>query len=109
MHERRFDNNVHAAFLTVQGAILMDTVQNGDTVSTTVPEGVAGQVYVILVRGDHDVTDANTLAGPAILEVVDKVDAPNGFEAGEGEADEAGSDDEGSEGAELVERCVEAS
>lgn len=76
----------------------MDAVQNGDTVSTTVPEGVAGQVYVILVRGDYDVTDANTLAGPAILEVADKVSPPTGFEAGEGGAEETGSDDEDSEG-----------
>jgi len=69
-HERR-DTDVHAAFLTVQGAILMGTVQEGSEFTTTIPDGVAGQVYVILVRGGDDVTDRNTLAGPAILEVPD--------------------------------------
>lgn len=70
VHERR-DGNIYAAFLTAQGAILASTQQNGDTFATEVPEGIAGQVYVILVNGHNDVHDRNTVAGPAILEVAD--------------------------------------
>jgi len=88
-HDRRVDGNIYAAFLTVQGAVLVEAVQTGDSVSTTVPDGVAGQVYVLLVRGDGDVTDANTLAGPAVLEVADVV--------GSGATED--------EGEEIVERC----
>lgn len=84
VHDRRIDGNVYAAFLTVQGAVLVEAVQNGDSVSTTVPDGVAGQVYVLLVRGDGGVTDANTLAGPAVLEVADAVGSGATEDEGEG-------------------------
>lgn len=37
--------------------------------TVTVPEGLAGTVYVILTNSSTEVTDANTVAGPAILEL----------------------------------------
>ena len=45
----------------------------GNQVSANIPAGVAGQTYVILTGTDAPVTDANTLAGPAIIDVEDCV------------------------------------
>lgn len=45
----------------------------GNQVSANIPAGVAGQVYVILTATEDDVTDANTIAGPAIIDVSDCV------------------------------------
>ena len=45
----------------------------GNMVSANIPAGVAGQTYVILTPSADDVTDASTLAGPAIIDVADCV------------------------------------
>ncbi|KAL3480800.1 ferritin-like domain-containing protein [Aspergillus californicus] len=62
--------NVHAAFITVTGPMWAAAVSHGEGGFTvTVPEGIAGQSYVVLTNGDKQATDDNILAGPAIIEV----------------------------------------
>jgi len=65
---------VQAAFITVTGPIFADTkvVNNGMSFQVVVPSGVAGQTYVLLTQcGIKTVTDDNTVAGPAIIDVTD--------------------------------------
>ncbi len=46
----------------------------------TIPEGISGQVYVLLSRSEEDFSDANVIAGPAIIEVeAEMTDLPEGY------------------------------
>lgn len=65
--------NTYAAWAAVTGPIFTNVTlsSNGQSAWTEVPKGVAGQSYVVLVKGDKKVTDENILAGPAIVEVGD--------------------------------------
>ncbi|KAK5089926.1 hypothetical protein LTR05_000094 [Lithohypha guttulata] len=74
-HERRArrDRTVYAAFVTAMGAIVMEVEVKGNTVTTTVPEGIAGQVYVVLTTNSRNFHDRYTIAGPAIIEVEDQL------------------------------------
>ncbi|KAK5953866.1 hypothetical protein OHC33_005137 [Knufia fluminis] len=93
VHQRR-EGEIYAAFLTVEGAILAKTEQDGNSFAVTVPQGVAGQVYVVLVDSKSDVTDRTTVAGPAIVEVQDvlKMDKPANATMSEGEGEVQGGD-----------------
>jgi hypothetical protein len=65
---------VQAAFITVTGPIFADAVvvNNGMSFQIVVPAGVAGQTYVLLTQcGIKTVTDENTVAGPAVIDVTD--------------------------------------
>lgn len=62
--------DLFAAFITVTGPIWTPAVAQGNGAFTvTVPEGVMGQSYLVLTKGNTGATDDNILAGPAIVEV----------------------------------------
>ncbi|KAJ5761987.1 uncharacterized protein N7511_005369 [Penicillium nucicola] len=62
--------DINAAFITVTGPIWAPLESMGDGKFTvTVPQGVAGQSYVVLTKGNKMATDDNIVAGPAIVEV----------------------------------------
>jgi hypothetical protein len=62
--------DIMAAFITVTGPVWAPLESMGEAKFTvTVPEGVAGQSYVVLVKGNNMATDDNIVAGPAIVEV----------------------------------------
>lgn len=62
--------DVYAAFITVTGPIWAPLSCTGPGKFTvTIPQGVAGQSYVVLTKGNTQATDDNILAGPAIIEV----------------------------------------
>lgn len=64
-------SNLHAAFITVTGPIWAPLHYRGDkTFTTTIPDGIAGQSYVVITKGKTQVTDDNIVAGPAIIEVI---------------------------------------
>ncbi|KAJ5204233.1 uncharacterized protein N7498_005112 [Penicillium cinerascens] len=64
-------NNLYAAFITVTGPVWAPLTYKGDkTFSVTIPQGVAGQSYVVITKGKKHVTDDNIVAGPAIVEVI---------------------------------------
>lgn len=68
------NTTIQAAFLTVNGPVFAAATQIAPgTFSVRIPATVAGQVYVILTSSATDVSDASTLAGPAILEVQDNL------------------------------------
>lgn len=63
-------SNLHAAFITVTGPIWTPLHFTGDkTFTATIPDGIAGQSYVVITKGKTKVTDDNIVAGPAIIEV----------------------------------------
>jgi hypothetical protein len=58
-----------AAFITVTGPIFSEiTVVNGGF-SAQVPQGVAGQSYMVITSSNQAVSDATVAAGPLIVEV----------------------------------------
>lgn len=59
-------SSLFAGFLNGQTATVVPLESD---MSVTVPEGLAGTVYVIITNSSTEVTDANTVAGPAILEL----------------------------------------
>jgi hypothetical protein len=62
--------DINAAFITVTGPVWAPLESMGEGKFTvTVPEGVAGQSYVVLTKGNKMATDDNIVAGPAIVEV----------------------------------------
>lgn len=60
---------IYAAFMTVTGPIFVKVEKKGDKFAVVVPKGVNGQSYVILTSSNTGVTDDNTIAGPAIVEI----------------------------------------
>ncbi|KAJ6001177.1 hypothetical protein N7481_001586 [Penicillium waksmanii] len=60
--------NVYAAFITVTGPVWAPLESTGDgNFEVTIPEGVTGQSYVVLTKGNKQASDDNILAGPAIV------------------------------------------
>lgn len=71
-------DQVYAAFITVTGPVWADLKSMGNGEFTvTVPEGIMGQSYVVLTKGDKQVTDENIRASPAILQVGPIVGTPS--------------------------------
>ncbi|KAJ5663163.1 hypothetical protein N7507_003894 [Penicillium longicatenatum] len=63
-------SSLYAAFITVTGPVWAPLNSSGDGMFTvTIPNGVAGQSYVVLTKGNTMATDDNIVAGPAIVEV----------------------------------------
>ncbi|KAL9129443.1 MAG: hypothetical protein Q9217_002117 [Psora testacea] len=63
-------SGVMGAFLTSKEPVYFKVTSDGkDGWKGSVPEGVAGQSYVVLTEGKAGVEKGNVLAGPAILEV----------------------------------------
>ncbi|KAJ5612145.1 hypothetical protein N7510_005339 [Penicillium lagena] len=62
--------DLYAAFITVTGPIWAPlSFMGSGKFTVTIPEGVAGQSYVVLTKGNTQATDDNIVAGPAIIEV----------------------------------------
>lgn len=67
IHDSKY---AYAAFITVTGPIFANTESTGNgNFVVTVPEGINGQSYVVLTSSNESVTDDNTIAGPAIIEI----------------------------------------
>lgn len=62
----------YVAFLTVDGAKIVEAQVGNGVVTVKVPEGLMGQTYVVLTTSKTGVTDQTTLAGPAIIEITAK-------------------------------------
>ncbi|KAI5851359.1 Ferritin/ribonucleotide reductase-like protein [Morchella snyderi] len=60
---------IYAAFMTVTGPIFVKAQKVGDKFAIVIPQGINGQSYVILTSSNTGVTDDNTIAGPAIIEI----------------------------------------
>jgi hypothetical protein len=60
---------VYAAFIAVTGPTFVEATAVDGGFSTTIPEGFAGQTYVVLTGCNEAVTDDTIAAGPAIIEV----------------------------------------
>lgn len=61
--------HIYAAFITVTGPIFVPVHTVDNKLQVTVPEGVNGQSYVVLTTDNYVVSDDNTIAGPAIVEI----------------------------------------
>ena len=74
---------VYAAFITVTGPVWATVTPNNGGYSVTIPDGIAGQSYVVLTSSKDKVSDDTVLAGPAIIEVGQEqpllLDAPHSF------------------------------
>lgn len=60
---------VYAAFIAVTGPTFVEAHPVDGGFSVTIPEGFAGQTYVVLTGCNESVTDDTVAAGPAIIEV----------------------------------------
>lgn len=60
---------IYAAFITVLGPIFVKAEITNGGFNVLVPGGINGQSYVILTSSNTEVTDDNTIAGPAIIEI----------------------------------------
>lgn len=60
---------VYAAFIAVTGPIFVEATAVEGGFSVTIPEGFAGQTYVVLTSCNDTVNDDTVAAGPAIIEV----------------------------------------
>lgn len=63
------EGTVHAAFITVMGPVFVDVTVVEGGFEVQVPEGIAGQSYVVLTSCNTAATDDYIVAGPAIVEV----------------------------------------
>ncbi|KAF1829317.1 hypothetical protein BDW02DRAFT_602646 [Decorospora gaudefroyi] len=63
------EGTVYAAFITVAGPVFVDVTKADGGFEVTVPEGIAGQSYVVLTSCNGTATDDTIVAGPAIVEV----------------------------------------
>lgn len=71
-------DHVNAAFITVTGPVWADLKPMGNGEFTvTVPKDIMGQSYVVLTKGDKQVTDETICAGPAVLQVGPMVGTPS--------------------------------
>lgn len=70
---------VYAAFITLTGPVWTPVTASSDgSYTVTIPSGVAGQTYLVLTSSNSSVTDDDTVAGPAIVEIGDTVGVPSG-------------------------------
>lgn len=60
---------LNAAFLALAGPIFVPITQANGGFTTTIPQGVSGQTYMIVTKSSSDVSDANVVAGPLVIEV----------------------------------------
>lgn len=60
---------VYAAFIAVTGPTFVEATPVQGGFSVKIPEGFAGQSYVVLTGCNDTVTDDTVAAGPAIIEV----------------------------------------
>jgi len=60
---------IYAAFIAVTGPTFVEVEAVEGGFSVTIPEGFAGQTYVVLTGCNESVTDDTVAAGPAIIEI----------------------------------------
>lgn len=60
---------VYAAFIAVTGPTFVEATATDGGFTVEIPEGFAGQTYVVLTGCNEAVTDDTVAAGPAIIEV----------------------------------------
>lgn len=60
---------LYGAFITVTGPIFVSATRVTGGYSLVVPQGVNGQSYLVLTSCHEQVTDATTIAGPALVEI----------------------------------------
>ncbi|KAF1938002.1 hypothetical protein EJ02DRAFT_514832 [Clathrospora elynae] len=65
----KVEGKVYAAFITVTGPVFADATATDGGFEVDVPEGIAGQSYVVLTSCNTAATDDTIVAGPAVLEV----------------------------------------
>lgn len=63
------DTVVYAAFIAVTGPTFVEASPVEGGFEVTIPEGFAGQTYVVLTGCDEGVNDDTVAAGPAIIEI----------------------------------------
>ena len=65
-------SNIYTAFITVPGPVWAPPRIEGEKscTFTTIPKDVAGQSNVVTTKGQSQVADDNSAAGPAFIEVV---------------------------------------
>jgi hypothetical protein len=69
LKEVKIEGKVYAAFITITGPVVADAVEVDGAYEVVVPEGVAGQSYVVLTSCNTTATDDTIVAGPAVVEV----------------------------------------
>ncbi|KAH9880995.1 hypothetical protein J1614_001488 [Plenodomus biglobosus] len=67
--DTKIEGTVYAAFITITGPIFVDAKMMDGAYEVVVPEGVAGQSYVVLTSCNTAVSDDTVVAGPAIVEI----------------------------------------
>jgi hypothetical protein len=65
----KIEGKVYAAFITVTGPMFADATEMNGAYEVMVPEGIAGQSYVVLTSCNTAATDDTIVAGPAVVEV----------------------------------------
>lgn len=65
----KIEGKVYGAFITVTGPIFVEAMEMDGGFEVEVPEGVAGQSYVVLTSCNTAATDDTIVAGPAIVEI----------------------------------------
>lgn len=60
---------VYAAFIAVTGPTFVEATAVDGGFSAKIPDGFAGQTYVVLTSSGDAVSDDTVVAGPAIIEV----------------------------------------
>ncbi|KAJ6781635.1 hypothetical protein PWT90_08367 [Aphanocladium album] len=63
------DAKVYAAFIAVTGPVIVDAVPVDGGYKVKIPDGFAGQTYVVLTSCKDAVNDDTVAAGPAIIEI----------------------------------------
>lgn len=60
---------MHAAFIAVTGPTFVAVHPAQGGFSVVIPDGFAGQTYVVLTNSTTSASDDTVVAGPAIIEV----------------------------------------
>lgn len=68
--DHKIEGEVYAAFITVTGPVWADLKATHEGFEVVVPEGIAGQSYVVITNCKTGASDDYIVAGPAVVEVV---------------------------------------
>ena len=66
-YSTKADGAKYAAFITATGAEFVEI--NGKSGEISIPEGITGQSYLVLTNNNKSAMDADTVAGPAVLNI----------------------------------------
>ncbi|RMZ69960.1 ferritin ribonucleotide reductase [Pyrenophora seminiperda CCB06] len=65
----KIEGEVYAAFITVTGPVWAEVMMKDGGYEVTIPEGIAGQSYLVFTSCKDSATDDTIVAGPALVEV----------------------------------------